>query len=350
MVEIRRPNIKQVAEHAGVSVATISRALVTPGLLAPATLDRVNASIRTLGYYPNVQARKLRTAQTRLIIALVPDISNPFFAEVIRGIEQVARDAGYSVLLGDTRYDAAIENSYADFVSTRQADGLISLLPRVPPLRAEGAGAQGSRIPFVNVSEYVDDAAIARVHVDNVAAMAGATDYLLSLGHRRIAHVRGRSGSPISLDRERGYRRALESWGVAVDPALVVGGDFSVESGIRAAERLFAGATMPTAIVCANDETAIGVIDAALDQGMRVPEDLSVAGFDDIPLARHFRPALTTVAQPMHAIGREAAQLLLEILRDPATPPRRRIMPTQLIVRGSTGRPPSQVAKSIGRE
>lgn len=334
MIKARRPNIKEVAKLADVSVATVSRALSTPHVVAPETLDRVNKVIRDLQYFPNFQARNLRTAKTAFIIALVPDIANPFFSEIIRGIEQIARSAGYSVLLGETQYDTQIEDSYAHFVSTRQADGLISLLPRVPPIRSSG------RPPFVNVSEYVNDPAITRVFIDNVSAMAGATEYLTMLGHSRIAYVGGRAMSPISVDRERGFRLGMERSGLSPDPCYFCTGDFSVHSGISAAGKLFANATRPTAVVCANDETAIGVINAAMAHGLRVPEDLSVIGFDDIPLARFYNPSLTTVAQPTLEIGQAAAELLIEMLIEPDVPPRFRVMPTELVVRNSTGRPP----------
>lgn len=325
-----RSSIKEVAERAAVSVATVSRALNSPDVVSADTLQRIRDAIRELDYTPNAQASSLRTSRSRLLIALVPDIANPFFSEIIRGIEQVAKEHRYSVLLGDTGYEEASEDAYAEMIASRQADGLITLVPRIPRVRIDG------RLPVVNACEYVTDAAISKVHVDNVAAARNAVEYLVLLGHREIAFIRGREQSPITEDRERGYRAALRAAGIEPSEQLTAGGDFSVESGIRATELLFARKRGFTAIFCSNDEMALGAMNAAAACGVRVPDDLSIVGFDDIHMARHFTPPLTTIVQPTREIGQEAARMLLEILDDPDTPPRTRILPTQLIVRGST--------------
>jgi LacI family repressor for deo operon, udp, cdd, tsx, nupC, and nupG len=231
-------NIREVAQAAKVSVATVSRALQMPAVVAPGTRARVQAAVERLGYRPNAQARMLRTARTHVIVALVPDISNPFFAEVIRGIEQVAHQNGYSVLLGDTQNSRARENAYAELLETRQADGLITLMPRIPPLAMAGP------LPIVNACEYVNDKSITSVYVDNEAAADEAVTYLLTLGHREIAFVTGPMDSPISVDRDRGYERALKRAGIKRDRKLTAVGDFSVEAGIRAVDSLLAKAAV----------------------------------------------------------------------------------------------------------
>ena len=175
-----------------------------PELVKEDTRRRVHEAIKQLGYTPNLQARSLRTARTRLIIALVPDIANPFFSEVIRGIEQIAHEKRYSVLLGDTQNSRSREQAYVDLVAARQADGLITLLPHVPQLKVPG------RMPVVNACEYVLDRAITSVYVDNVAGAESAVGHLLNLGHRRIAFVSGPANTPISDDRRRGYEGALQ--------------------------------------------------------------------------------------------------------------------------------------------
>ena len=190
--------------------------------------------IRRMGYAPNAQARNLRTARTNVVVALVPDISNLFFAEVIRGIEQVAHKSRYSVLLGDTQYNRAREQGYADLLSTRQADGLITLLPHIPRVSAAG------RLPIVNACEYVSDPSITSVYIDNVAASQQATEYLLTLGHRSVAFITGPMNSPISVDRDQGYEKALGGAGIKRNRRLTVEGDFSAESGIRGIESLYA--------------------------------------------------------------------------------------------------------------
>jgi LacI family transcriptional regulator, repressor for deo operon, udp, cdd, tsx, nupC, and nupG len=328
-----RYNIKEVAVAAKVSVATVSRTLAMPDVVAPETRRRVHDAIRRMGYTPNAQARNLRTARTNVIVALVPDISNPFFAEVIRGIEQVAHRSHYSVLLGDTQYNRAREQGYADLLNTRQADGLITLLPHIPKISAAG------RLPIVNACEYVRDRSITSVYVDNVAAAQQATEYLLTLGHRAVAFITGPMNSPISVDRSQGYEIALTGAGIKRNRRLTAEGDFSAESGIRAIESLFARGESFTAVFCSNDEMALGALRAIKSHGLRVPQDVSVVGFDDIRFARYSDPPLTTVAQPMGDIGREAMSMLIEILTEADVPARKRILPTQLVVRGSTSQP-----------
>jgi LacI family transcriptional regulator, repressor for deo operon, udp, cdd, tsx, nupC, and nupG len=324
-------NIREVAQAAKVSVATVSRALQMPGVVAPSTRARVQAAVERLGYRPNAQARMLRTARTHVIVALVPDISNPFFAEVIRGIEQVAHQNGYSVLLGDTQNSRAREKVYAELLETKQADGLITLMPHIPPLSMAGP------LPIVNACEYVKDKSVTSVYVDNEAAADEAVTYLLTLGHRDIAFVTGPMDSPISVDRDRGYERALQRAGIKRDRRLTAVGDFSVEAGIRAVDSLLAKQPF-TAVFCSNDEMAIGAMRSIKSKGLKVPQDISVVGFDDIRFSRYTDPPLTTVAQPKDELGREAMNMLIEMLSGVDVPARKRVLPTQLVVRGSTAR------------
>jgi LacI family repressor for deo operon, udp, cdd, tsx, nupC, and nupG len=326
----RRSNIREVAAAAKVSVATVSRTLAMPEVVLPETRRRVEQVIRRLDYMPNVQARSLRTARTNVIVALVPDISNPFFAEVIRGIEQVAHQNRYSVLLGDTQYNAERERVYADLVSAGQADGLITLQGHIPQITNTAAP------PIVNACEYVTDPAITSVYCDNLGGARLAIEYLLTLGHRSIASISGPMKSPLGIDRQRGFEETLAAAGIKSHRKLTMEGDFSAESGIRCAGALFARGVPFTAIFCANDEMAIGALRAIKSHGLRVPEDISVIGFDDIRFARFSDPPLTTIAQPMGDIGREAATLLIEILNQADVAPRKHMLPTQLVVRGST--------------
>jgi LacI family repressor for deo operon, udp, cdd, tsx, nupC, and nupG len=330
-------NIREVAQAAKVSVATVSRTLQMPDVVAPATRSRVQAAIERLGYRPNAQARMLRTARTHVIVALVPDISNPFFAEVIRGIEQVAHQNGYSVLLGETQNSRAREKAYAELLETKQADGLITLMPHIPTL------AMARPFPIVNACEYVKDKSVTSVYVDNEGASYEATTYLLTLGHREIAFVTGPMDSPISVDRDRGYERALQQAGIKRDRRLTAAGDFSVEAGIRAVDGLLAQQQRFTAVFCSNDEMAVGAIHAIKSKGLRVPQDISVVGFDDIRFSRYTDPPLTTIAQPKDELGREAMSMLIELMRGTDIPARKRILLTQLVVRGSTARCPGKV-------
>jgi len=322
--------VKEIAAIAKVSVATVSRALQRPEIVSEETRLRIHEVVKRLGYTPNALARNLRTARTRLVVALLPDIANPFFSEVIRGIEQVAYETGYSVLLGETQSSLVREQSYADMVAARQADGIITMSHRVPAIPMDG------RLPVVNACEYVKDKSISSVYIDNVAAAGAAVDYLVTLGHRDIAFIAGPSSSPICVDREQGYRLALQRAEISADPALTAVGDFSIEAGERAIEMFLSQGHSFSAVFCSNDEMAIGAMRALISHGLRVPEDISVVGFDDIRFARYTSPSLTTVAQPKNALGREAMTMLIEILNDPEVPPRKRVLSADLVVRGST--------------
>jgi LacI family repressor for deo operon, udp, cdd, tsx, nupC, and nupG len=332
-MSIRRVrDIGAVASAAKVSVATVSRTVQRPEMVSEQTRRRVYEAIEALGYTPNAQARNLRTSRTRLVIALVPDIANPFFSEVIRGMEQVAHESGYSVLLGDTQSSRAREQAYADMVAARQVDGLITLMRHLPKLPMSG------RLPIVNACEYVKNRDITSVRVDNVGAAKAAVEHLLTLGHRRIAFVSGPADSPISVDRQRGYEAALKRAGLAPNPALIAPGDFSMESGVRAIEYFLAQKRRFSAVFCSNDEMAIGAMRALAMHGFAVPGDVSVVGFDDIRFARYTSPPLTTIAQPKNELGREAMRMLIELLNDPSTPVLKRVLSADLVVRGSTAR------------
>jgi LacI family repressor for deo operon, udp, cdd, tsx, nupC, and nupG len=322
--------VKEIAAIAKVSVATVSRALQRPEIVSEETRQRIHEVVKRLGYTPNALARNLRTARTRLIIALLPDIANPFFSEVIRGIEQVAHENGYSVLLGETQSSLVREQAYADMVAARQADGIITMSHRVPAIPIDG------RLPVVNACEYVKDKKISSVYIDNVAAAGAAVDYLVTLGHRDIAFIAGPSSSPICVDREQGYQLALQRAKIAANPALIAVGDFSIEAGERAIDLFLSQGQTFSAVFCSNDEMAIGAMRALISHGLRVPGDVSVVGFDDIRFARYTSPPLTTVAQPKNALGREAMTMLIELLNDPEVPPRKRVLSADLVVRGST--------------
>ena len=322
--------VKEIAAIAKVSVATVSRALQRPELVSETTRQRIHEVVKRLGYTPNALARNLRTARTRLIIALLPDIANPFFSEVIRGIEQVAHENGYSVLLGETQSSLVREQAYADMVAARQADGIITMSHRVPAIPMDG------RLPVVNACEYVKDKKISSVYIDNVAAAGAAVGYLVTLGHRDIAFIAGPSSSPICVDREQGYQLAMQRAKVPANPALTAVGDFSIEAGERAIDLFLSQGQSFSAVFCSNDEMAIGAMRALISHGLRVPEDVSVVGFDDIRFARYTSPPLTTVAQPKNALGREAMTMLIELLNDPEVPPRKRVLSADLVVRGST--------------
>jgi LacI family repressor for deo operon, udp, cdd, tsx, nupC, and nupG len=329
------PTIIEVAKAAGVSTATVSRVLSHPARVTEQTRARVLAVVDRLGYTPNVAARALRTSKAAKILVTVPDISNPFFASVIRGAEEAARAADYAVVLGDTRHDPALENQYADMLGRREVDGLIFLGHRLPETLRGLIDNQGKFAPIVNGCEYSPELGVPSVHIDNAAAGRDAMAHLIALKHVDIGIITGPLVSPISRDRLAGAREI--AMGHGLDGRLhVAHGDFSAQSGFDEAAALLAVGV--TALFCFSDEMAIGAIGAVRAAGLACPEDVSVVGFDDIAMARYCQPALTTVAQPHAAIGAGAVEMLVNILRGGSADATHITLPHRLIVRASTTR------------
>jgi LacI family transcriptional regulator, repressor for deo operon, udp, cdd, tsx, nupC, and nupG len=339
MAEPSTPNILEVAKRAGVSTATVSRVLSRPNMVSAKTRQRVMKAVELLGYVPNATAKNLRTLRSGKLLVTVPDLSNPFFSLILQGIEDAAQREGYAVLVGDTQHDKKREEGYASMLKQRQADGLIFLGHRLPKEAADLVRlANGGCAPVVNGCEFSPQLGVPSVHIDNAKAAHEAMDHLYRLGHRRIGVITGPLVSPLSRDRLRGAKACATKY-KALATCLVENGDFSIESGVVQGERLLDRKDPPTAIFCFNDEMAMGVIETAKRHGLRVPMDLSVVGFDDIRFARCMDPPLTTVAQPMRAIGEGTVRILLEILRGRATPPESVTLPHTLIVRSSTAPP-----------
>ena len=329
------PTIKDVAKAAGCSTATVSRALATPEKVSDATRERVNRAIAQVGYAPNIAARNLRRAESKTIVALLPDISNPFFSEIISGMEDVAHQAGYQILIGDCEHDPARAEAYFRLLSTNQADGIVLLTSEIPKTLIKQADGQAD-FPLVMACEFFSDIDLPLIAIDNHQASCQAIDYLVSLGHQRIATLTGPAGNPICLERLRGYRDALSVHDL-IDQACVAEGDFSFRSGFQQGLALLDNAQRPTAIFCHSDEMAIGVLKAARQLGIAVPGQLSVVGFDNIGLSEYCEPELTTVSQPRNEIGQQAMQSLLHLLRGERVI-RRQTLSSHLIVRKSTGR------------
>jgi len=332
------PTIHDVAARAEVSTATVSRVLSNPEKVSEATRRRVLKAVDQLGYSPNAAAKSLRTLTTRKLLVTVPDIANPFFSLIIQGIEEAALREGYSVMLGDTHHDAQREERYGEMLLRREVDGLIFLGHSMS--KSVGVLMKKNQLaPIVNGCEYSPNLGVPSAHVDNEAAAYEAMSHLYGLGHRHIGVLTGPLASPLSRDRLRGAQACAKENG-ASKQVMVVNGDFSIESGIAGAARLFAQPTPPTAVFCFNDEMAIGVLDYANRVGRSVPESLSVIGFDDIRFSRYMRPALTTISQPMLDIGRETVRLLLGVLQGTVTTPVSITLPHKLEIRSSTGAPP----------
>ncbi|MEX1058756.1 MAG: LacI family DNA-binding transcriptional regulator, partial [Natronospirillum sp.] len=291
------PTIKDVAHTAGCSTATVSRALANPEKVTEKTRHRVAQAIAKVGYSPNVAARNLRRSESRTILILLPDISNPFFSQIINGLEEVAQRAGYQVLVGDCDHDASRTQAYFDLLPTNQADGIILLTSEVP-LSLVKPLHQSSAFPVVVACEYFEGISLPTIFIDNHQAAARATEYLISLGHQHIATISGPMGNPICKDRIRGFRDELQRSGLSANPEWFVEGDFTFRTGYQQAKRLLSNASSrrPTAIFCHSDEMAIGALKAASELNISVPSDLSVVGFDNIDFSEYCEPELTTIS------------------------------------------------------
>jgi len=336
------PNIYEVAKRAGVSTATVSRVLSRPQVVSPETRRRVLHAVKTMAYAPNSAAKNLRTLRTGKLLVTVPDISNPFFSLILQGIEDAAQREGHAVLFGDTQHDEEREERYALMLQRKEADGLIFLGHRLPNEAAKFIAALAPHCaPVVNGCEFSPSLRVPSVHIDNSRAAHEAMDHLYGLGHRRIGIVTGPLASPLSRDRLSGATARAKQQ-KATRQFTVVQGDFSIESGAAAAERLLSRRDRPTAIFCFNDEMAMGVIEMARRLHVHVPDQLSVIGFDDIRFAQYTTPPLTTIAQPMRQIGEGSVRLLLRILANGqgAEPPASITLPHKLVVRASTAPPP----------
>jgi LacI family transcriptional regulator len=331
-----RPTIYDVARLAGVSTATVSRALNGTGQIAPATRRTIDDAIEQLGYQPNTAARSLVTRSSQTLALLLPDITNPFYAELVRGIQDRALEAGHTMLLCTTEGDPEREELYLNLLRAKQVDGVLVDGLVLPPGRITRFVRDG--LPIVCLDRDIDSTLVPLVQVDNRLGARLATHHLLDLGHRVIAHVAGAPELGISEQRIAGYRDAHRGRGPAASHLVAVGG-FTEQGGYDATERLLRSAEF-TAVFAANDLSALGVLSALADARLAVPGDVSVVGFDDLRLARFTNPPLTTVHQPAAAIARQATELLLDLASGRRVGEMRHLLEPRLVVRGSTGPPP----------
>jgi LacI family repressor for deo operon, udp, cdd, tsx, nupC, and nupG len=324
-----------VAKHAGVSIATVSRALATPEAVRPRTREKVLASVAALNFVPNAQAVQFRRKATRTVILLVRDISNPFYLDIYKGVEETAFAAGYRVLMGDARSDAARIEHYIEMVRRRQADGLILMTGWLPPSLEKSLALP----PIVVALEFIPDADLPTVTIDNRAAARLAIDHLTSLGHRRIVHLTGPMPEVMSVGRHEGYLTGLAAAGIGPDPALVVRGDFRLATGRNGIAELLAHGTDFTAVFASSDAMAVGAINELRAHGRHIPNDVSVVGFDDTLFAEVSDPPLTTVRQHRREIGGRAMELMIGILSGRRPDPMRICVDVELVLRGTTAAP-----------
>lgn len=328
--------IREVAQAASVSVATVSRVVSGSGHhVRPDTRGRVLAAVARLGYQPNLVARGLKKRVTHTVGLIVPDISNPFFPAIARGIEDVASRAGMGVLLCNTYEDLAKERTYLTLLDNRMVDGLIFATVGTNTTHLRMLRRRG--VPVVLVARAPVGVGIDAVLVDNRRGAREATSHLIRLGHRDIAFIGGPNSLPVEVEREAGYRDALAAAGISVKPRLICDGGFRAEGGAAAVRALLEDRQRFSAIFAANDLMAIGAMEELRRQGRRLPHDAAVVGFDDITFASLVEPRLTTVAQPKYRMGSLAMERLLELLGGDDRRARRLVLEPRLVVRDSCG-------------
>jgi LacI family transcriptional regulator len=326
-----------VAARAGVSVATVSRALSDdPKRVSAPVLQRIIDAAEELDYIPNNLARNMRSGSTRILGLIISDIGNPFFTAVARGVEDVAQRHGYSLVLSNTDENPDREAASLGVMAAERAAGVI-----IATTNENGSALrrfQDLGRAVVAIDRHILGLPTDSVVVDNESAAHEAVSHLIRLGHRRVAIVGGPIDADTARERSRGYERAMRESRIALQPELVCHGDFRETAGLTVTRQLLDLADPPTAIFAVNNLTTIGVLGALRERGLKWPEQMSVVGFDDIPMSELLDPPLTVVQQPTYRVGARAADLLIRRLREPTAPVQEVVLSARLVVRGSTAK------------
>lgn len=327
--------IVEVAEKAGVSLGTVSRVLNNDAHVAPETRERVTAVVRELGYVANRQARGLKNSKTNTIGMVVPDLGTGYIGEIMMGVDAELAIHEFDLMLFTTHRAPIKEANYVANMVQGMVDGILLVLPRNP---ADYVGSLSQRnFPFVLIDHQGIGSPCPAVGATNWHGAYTATEYLIKLGHTRIGFITGSMDLGAAIDRLEGYKSALKTHHIPEDASLINYGSFYQTDGYSGACEMLELEHPPTAIFASNDAMAMGAMDAVRSRGLRIPEDISIVGFDDIPQAEVVRPALTTVRQPLRQMGGLAAQMLIDKLKTPYAELGRIELPTELIVRASTG-------------
>ncbi|MEL7536551.1 MAG: LacI family DNA-binding transcriptional regulator [Pseudomonadota bacterium] len=337
-------SIKDVAQLAGVSIATVSRCLNNPEKVTEKTRHKVQQAILETGYSPNTLAQSFRRGRTNLVMVVLPSVGDPFFTDLMRGVHTAADAKGYSIIIEETQLNSMTADEIGAMLVSKQTDGLM-LAASMSPFGTDILSASSNRrLPIVIACEAVSPelSEFASVHIDNVGAAKEATNFLISQGHRDIAMIYGQKTSLLTKDREDGYRAAMRAASLPIYDGWIVAGELTLAGARRATRKLLNHERRPTAIFCANDEMAIGAVHEAKSCGYRVPDDLSIIGFDDIRYAEVLDPPLTTISQPAEEIGERAMyRLCREIEEGRQSASRPEIVPHKLVIRQSAGKPPT---------
>lgn len=325
--------IKDVAQHAKVSVATVSRVLNNDPKVRPETKEVVERAIDELGYSPNLLGRNLRRSSTHNILVLLPTISNQFYSAIIKGIREEANLEGYNVMIGITDLDVNIEMNHIQLLENKLVDGIIFFTPQIAKSTLTRLGKV---YPIVQCSEYVEGAKLSLVSIDNKQAAFDATKYLIELGHKHIGLITSKKVYTSSKLREEGFKQALTQHQLPVNEELIYYTDYTPQCGTEAAKALLTRKTPPTAIFTISDSLAIGVIRGLKECGKKVGVDIDVIGFDNTFISKFYEPTITTISQPRLKMGKKAARLLLNKIQNIDSANETIFLPHELMIRQST--------------
>ncbi len=333
--------IVDVAREAKVSLTTTSRVINNQVHVRPEKRERVRRAMARLGYTVNAQARSLRGGLSHTVALVVRDVGTAYAGEIVRGIDLELAESQYDLMLYTTHRRKTQESAYVTMLSRGMADGLLLILPRHPEAYLQVLRQR--HYPHVLIDHQGIDNRGPAVGATNQQGAFDAANYLIDLGHRRIGFITGDMDLGCARDRLAGYHAALKQFGIPEDPSLVREGDFFQTRGYTAANELLDLPEPPTAIFSSNDVMAFGVMEAVRDHHLRIPEDISIVGFDDVPQATQVHPPLTTVRQPLEQMGRAAVRLLLELIQEPDRLPPRIELPTELAIRATTQKPRDRI-------
>lgn len=327
--------IKEVAQAAGVSIATVSRVLNKQAVVSKELSDKVEIAVKELNYQLNGIAKALKSSQSRSIGLIIPDIENPFFPALVRGVEDAAQKEGYAVILCNTDGKPEEEDRYLKFLLSKQVDGIL-LVGNLKFAQYENYLSSLS-IPLVLLDRRMEDAPYSTVLVDNELGAFMAVDHLIKQGRRHIAILRGKPESPTSMERVKGAMKGLTDHGYSLEENLILTGYFTFEGGYQGIERLIDSGQSFDAVFAANDMMAIGAMECLEKHGRCVPDDVAVVGFDDIRMAAWHKPSLTTIKQPVYEMGQVAVKIIVEHITGSNTNCTDQILKPELIVRQSSG-------------
>jgi LacI family transcriptional regulator len=330
----RSVTIKDVARASGVSYATVSRVLTGYEFVRETTRRRVMEAAKNLGYVANIHARSLVGGRSQVIGLLVPNLDNGYVGTITQGIDKELARANYDLMLYTSHRHPGKESLYVSAITDGLTDGLLLVAPLVPATYIDALREQ--EFPYILIDQGDDTESSSVVEATNWQGAYEATRYLIQLGHTRIAFIKGLTVVRSAIDRFQGYKAALADCNIPFREILVIEGDYQQQTGYKATKSLLGNADpRPTAIFASNDLAAFGAMDAARECGLRIPDDISIIGFDDVPQASFVYPRLTTVRQPLEQMGQMAVKMLLEQIENQSRPPQRVALATQLIIRDS---------------